>query len=69
MVCGTKVEDRHDATHMSLLTKRYYSLTKKNQQNLAMCFVQMFNRENSKFIVQELVTPTMVDEQCHIQLD
>jgi len=34
-----------------------------------MCFVERFNEENYKFDIQELVTPNMVDNLSHIQLD
>ena len=45
------------------------TLFRKNQQDSTMCFVEMFNVENSKFDVQELTTPNMVDDLNHIQLD
>jgi len=40
----------------------YYSedittLLRKNKKDSAMCFVERFNAENSKFDVQELATP------------
>jgi len=44
-------------------------LFRKNQQYSNMFFVERFNVEKSKFDVQELVTPNMVDDINHIQLD
>jgi len=52
----------------SLLSRSYHNLNRKIQQDSAMCFVGRFNANNSKFDVQELVTPNMVDHLRHIQL-
>lgn len=38
MMCGTRVEDRHDVTHMTLLWRRYHNLTKKKSTNLNYVF-------------------------------